>query len=124
MNVAEPTALTVPSPQPMPEPASYAEKAMASLMQLHGELMDEKERRVELYRRLMEREQALAELKMYVKMLEERVAPAPVAHTPAVVGPVAQPAPVHARPPQPARPPSPAPVPPRIGQRPEGWKVW
>lgn len=124
MNVAEPTALTVPSPQPMPVPASYAEKAMASLMQLHGELMDEKERRVELYRRLMEREQALAELKMYVKMLEERVGPAPVPDAPAVVRPAAQPAPVHARPPQPARPPSPAPVPPRIGQRPEGWKVW
>jgi hypothetical protein len=124
MNVAEPAALTVSSSQPMPVPASYAEKAMASLMQLHGELMDEKERRVELYRRLMEREQALAELKMYVKMLEERVAAPPVADAPPVVRPVAQPAPVHARPPQPARPPSAAPVPPRVGQRPEGWKVW
>lgn len=55
-------------------PASYAEKAMASLLQLHTELMDEKERRVDLYRRLMEREQAVAELRMYVKMLEEKLA--------------------------------------------------
>ncbi len=53
-------------------PASYAEKAMASLMQLHSELMDEKERRVDLFRRLMEKEQALAELKMYVKLLEDK----------------------------------------------------
>lgn len=55
-------------------PASYAEKAMASLLQLHNELMDEKERRVELFRRLMEKEQAVAELNMYVKMLEEKLA--------------------------------------------------
>jgi hypothetical protein len=54
-------------------PASYAEKAMASLMQLHGELMEEKERRVELHRRLLEREQVVSELKMYVKILEERL---------------------------------------------------
>ena len=55
-------------------PGDFAEKAMASLMQMHTELMDEKERRVELYRKLMEREQALAELRMYVKMLEEQKA--------------------------------------------------
>ena len=54
-------------------PAPFAEKAMASLMQLHGELMDEKERRVDLFRRLMEREQSMAELKFYVKVLEERL---------------------------------------------------
>jgi chromatin segregation and condensation protein Rec8/ScpA/Scc1 (kleisin family) len=54
-------------------PASFAEKSMASLMQLHGELMDEKERRVDLFRRLMEREQSFAELKFYVKVLEERL---------------------------------------------------
>jgi hypothetical protein len=54
-------------------PAGYAEKAMASLMQLHCELMEEKERRVDLYRRLMEREQAVAELRMYVKLLEEKL---------------------------------------------------
>jgi hypothetical protein len=58
-------------PPPM-VPQSYAEKAMASLMQLHSDLMEEKERRVDLYRRLMEKEQQLAELKMYVKLLEER----------------------------------------------------
>jgi|SRR5215470_13535733 len=55
-------------------PIGYAEKSMASLMQLHSELMDEKERRVDLYRRLMDKEQALAELKMYVRLLEEKLA--------------------------------------------------
>jgi hypothetical protein len=114
-------------------PASYAEKAMASLMQLHSELMDEKERRVDLFRRLMEREQALAELKMYVKMLEEKVA-APVAVTPPpqprpiVMAPPEPPRPA-APPPQPAAPPRPTrtpPVPPRIAARPrvDGWKTW
>ena len=44
-------------------PGDFAEKAMASLMSLHTELMDEKERRVELYRKLMEREQTVAELR-------------------------------------------------------------
>jgi len=111
-------------------PAGYAEKAMASLMQLHSELMDEKERRVELFRRLMEREQALAELKMYVKILEERVnppapvaAPAPVAPAPTVVA-----APVEEKPisPPPRRPRQVPPVPPQVGHRPrlDGWKTW
>jgi hypothetical protein len=54
-------------------PAGYAEKSMASLMQLHAELMDEKERRVDLYRRLMDKEQSLAELKMYVRLLEDKI---------------------------------------------------
>ncbi len=56
-------------------PTGYAEKAMASLMQLHSELMDEKERRVDLYRRLMDKEQVVAELRMYVQLLEEKLAP-------------------------------------------------
>ena len=116
-------------------PASFAEKAMASLMQLHTELMDEKERRVDLFRRLMEREQALAELKMYVKMLEEKVAaPMPV---PVVVAPAPVPTPPQpvAHPPPPAVPfvarTSPAvrasyPHPPRPMSRPvhDGWKTW
>jgi hypothetical protein len=54
-------------------PASFAEKAMASLMQLHSELAAEKERRVQLYRALMQKEQSLAELAMYVRVLEERL---------------------------------------------------
>jgi len=78
------------SPPPM-VPQSYAEKAMASLMQLHSDLMEEKERRVDLYRRLMEKEQQLAELKMYVKLLEERkadaAAPAPPTPVQAVTPP-------------------------------------
>ena len=107
-------------------PASYAEKAMASLMQLHSELMDEKERRVDLFRRLMEREQALAELKMYVKILEEKMA-----------GPKVEPVPMPAPAPQdfvpPVRRPAPAPQPQRVPPMPpqmpgrarvEGWKTW
>ncbi|MDP2272316.1 MAG: hypothetical protein Q8N23_36115 [Archangium sp.] len=99
-------------------PASYAEKAMASLMQLHSELMDEKERRVELFRKLMEREQSLAELKMYVKMLEEKVSARPMVTTPAEPQPT----------PQPPRQVRTAPVPPRIPSAPrtrlDGWKTW
>ena len=106
-------------------PASYAEKAMASLMQLHSELMDEKERRVELHRRLMEREQAIAELKMYVKLLEERQTPAP-----AMQAAPLPPAPANDEithlprpPPLPRRAP---PMPMQVGvrPRPDGWKVW
>jgi len=55
-------------------PSGYAEKAMASLLQLHTELMEEKERRVDLYRRLSEKEKTIAELRGYVRMLEERLA--------------------------------------------------
>ncbi|GMU61670.1 MAG: hypothetical protein IT380_05735 [Myxococcales bacterium] len=115
-------------------PAGYAEKAMASLMQLHSELMDEKERRVELFRRLMEREQALAELKMYVKVLEEKLTAAP---PPRAEG--AGPLPVAPVPPAPLTPPPPPmdarartvaavrpPVPPRVGVRlgQDGWRTW
>lgn len=110
-------------------PASYAEKAMASLMQLHSELMDEKEKRVDLFRKLMEREQALAELKMYVKMLEEKAAaPAPshvFSGAVPVMTPIDPPAPMAA----PIRP-SPARIPPMPPQiraprpRVDGWKTW
>ena len=116
-------------------PASYAEKAMASLMQLHSELMDEKERRVDLFRRLMEREQALAELKMYVKMLEEKMAAAPVTPKPIVMtpsepppAPIPQPAPAKVQSPLPYRVAASRvpPVPPQIAARPrvDGWKTW
>ncbi|MBL8920749.1 MAG: hypothetical protein JNJ54_17935 [Myxococcaceae bacterium] len=126
MNPLDPLMLAAPSP--LPVPASYAEKAMASLMQLHGELMDEKERRVELYRRLMEKEQALAELKLYVKLLEERagvkeVPPAPEPRAggqrPFTVVPREDAVGASGRPVTPVPP-----VPPRVGHRPEGWKVW
>lgn len=105
-------------------PASYAEKAMASLMQLHSELMDEKEKRVELFRRLMEREQSLAELKMYVKMLEEKVA-APLAAAPPSRREVDD-GPRHQVAAAPRRAPRVAPVPPQIPSRPrvDGWKTW
>ncbi len=117
MNLSD--TMMVAAPGSLPVPASYAEKAMASLMQLHGELMDEKERRVELFRRLMEKEQAIAELKMYVKLLEERAgmttkAPEPAPEPRVVSEPRVTPVAHHQMPP----------VPPRVGQRPEGWKVW
>ena len=94
------TALNLPAvPATAMVPASYAEKTMASLMQLHTELMDEKERRVDLYRRLMEKEQSLAELKMYVKLLEEKVSRAEVQARPsAAPRPVAPAAPSNVTP--------------------------
>ncbi|WP_373045102.1 hypothetical protein [Vulgatibacter sp.] len=55
-------------------PSSYAEKAMSSLLRLHEDLVEEKERRIDLYRRLMEREQSLAEMRAYVKLLEVELA--------------------------------------------------
>lgn len=111
-------------------PSGYAEKAMASLMQLHSELMEEKERRVDLYRRLMEKEQTVAELRMYVKLLEERLqrsapdpapsaaAPEPAAEAKAVVRPLRV---------APAPTPEPAPVQAAAGGRAhprDGWKTW
>jgi chromosome segregation ATPase len=125
MNLTDPLALT--ASHAMSVPASYAEKAMASLMQLHGELMDEKERRVELFRRLMEKEQALAELKMYVKILEERAGSAREA------APPSQARATRAEEHEAREPPlapraaqlnSVPPAVPRVGRRPEGWKVW
>jgi hypothetical protein len=114
---------------------------MASLMQLHSELMDEKERRVELYRKLMEREQTVAELRMYVKLLEEKLQP-PKLDVQSVVQlrapepvPQAQPLPIaaaraigievpvasaHVRAPEVAPP-----LPPRVARpKVEGWKTW
>lgn len=55
-------------------PVAYAEKTMSSLLRLHEELVEEKERRIDLYRRLMDREQELAELRAYVRLLEGEVA--------------------------------------------------
>lgn len=55
-------------------PSGYAEKAMASLLRLHDELMAEKERHHTLLDRLMEKEQTLAELKGYVRLLEDKLA--------------------------------------------------
>ena len=106
-------------------PASYAEKAMASLMQLHSELMDEKERRVELHRRLMEREQAIAELKMYVKLLEDKQQPtAPPAEKPMPVAVAAEREAAKPTPPPLPRRAPPMPVQVGVRLRPEGWKVW
>jgi len=120
-------------------PVSYAEKAMASLMQLHSELMDEKERRVDLFRRLMEKEQALAELKMYVKLLEEKAAAAvaPAPREPLKVAPRPPPAPSPAAVPAPPAVPfvartapavraAPAPYTRPLTSRPvpDGWKTW
>ena len=124
-------------------PGEFAEKAMASLMSLHSELMDEKERRVELYRKLMEREQTVAELRMYIRMLEEKLEPkvetAAVSRPQPVAAPVRE---VRVAPPPPADPPAPMPrippvsaytleptaappVPPRVTRpKVDGWKTW
>lgn len=124
-------------------PTGYAEKAMASLMQLHSELMEEKEKRVDLFRRLMEKEQALAELKMYVKVLEEKQAalmPPPVPRETLKVAPRPGPAPIAppVPPVQAQPPPPPMAQPPAVPQvarvaptvraaaapAPDGWKTW
>ncbi len=55
-------------------PASYAERAMNSLMSLHSGLIAEKERTLDLTRRLMEARQGRAELESYVRLLEAEVA--------------------------------------------------
>jgi hypothetical protein len=91
-------------------PVGYAEKSMASLMQLHSELMEEKERRVDLYQRLMDKEQVLAELRMYVKLLEEKLALTADAEPKIQSGPDPHLAPAPRRmnrPPPPPRPPNP-----------------
>ena len=115
-------------------PGDFAEKVMASLMQMHSELMDEKERRVELFRKLMEREQTVAELRMYVKMLEEKLAPpkvepaAPAAPAVAFTAPLEAPlsAARAAAPSAYVRAPEVAPpLPPRVARpKIDGWKTW
>ncbi len=54
-------------------PMHYAERAMGTIMQLHGELMAEKERCIDLQRRLLSRDQTVAELEWYVRILEARL---------------------------------------------------
>ena len=51
-------------------PADYAEKTMSSLMSLHEDLMAEKERALDVTRRLMAAQQDRAELESYVRLLE------------------------------------------------------
>lgn len=55
-------------------PADYAEKTMSSLLSLHQDLMAEKERTLDVTRRLMAAEQARAELEAYVEILEAELA--------------------------------------------------
>jgi hypothetical protein len=128
-------------------PGDFAEKAMASLMSMHTELMDEKERRVELYRKLMEREQTVAELRMYIRLLEEKLEPRSEATPAPRPAPLSRPEPVAAPPrevhvapalsvePQRSRqadasaytrePTVAPPLPPRVGRpKVDGWKTW
>ena len=106
---------------------------------MHSELMDEKERRVELFRKLMEREQIVAELRMYVKLLEEKLEPKKAAAEPERITVPRPSAPVyvaqnivqppaarahapsmHARAPDVAPP-----LPPRVARpKIDGWKTW
>ncbi|MFN7131251.1 MAG: hypothetical protein ACK4N5_04165 [Myxococcales bacterium] len=125
-----------PEPLPRPDalvPSSYAEKAMASLLRLHDELMTEKEARFGLMQKLMEREQTVAELKSYVKLLEARLSDAPLRQTIAEVTraePAATPAPVAPAPAAPreeaarSAPVATVPPPPERPVRPEGWRNW
>ena len=55
-------------------PVSYAERAMNSLMAMHNDLVAEKERSLDLTRRLMEERQAQAELQSYITLLESELA--------------------------------------------------
>ncbi|WP_157370455.1 hypothetical protein [Vulgatibacter incomptus] len=99
---------------------------MSSLLRLHDELVEEKERRIDLYRRLMDREQQLAELRAYVQLLEAEASrqasvprlPAPEApasprrlEAPAPVRALADEAPAEVAEAADSREPEPAPVP-------------
>lgn len=119
------TQLTVVPSSPA-VPQGYAEKAMASLLQLHDELMHEKEKRIELVRALMEKEQALAELRQTVRLLEERARATEQTRGPSAAQPpesVVMPA---DSPPPPAA--APTRVPPKApgvaSPRRDAWRVW
>jgi hypothetical protein len=127
------TSLAAPSPA---VPMYYAERSMATIMRLHDELMTEKERSIDLQRRLMSREQACAEVEYYARLLEAKIE----GRFPDV------PRPERLAPVRPIRPdlnvasaaPSPAPGPnssnsaaqvnssvrAAAGSRPEGWRAW
>ncbi len=108
-------------------PVGYAEKAMASIMQLHSDLMDEKDRRVDLYRKLMEREQTIAELRLYVRMLEEKLARQNETESVgvAVATKIEEPTPT-VRPASIEPPTRRAPVPPQMGAKAkvDSWRSW
>jgi hypothetical protein len=125
----------VPAPLAVPTPAVpmyYAERSMASIMRLHDELMAEKERNIDLQKRLMSREQAFAEVEYYVRLLEARMdGRLPDLPRPERLASVRQ-----LRPDLDANP-APAPVSPKpqatasaagaarpTGTRPEGWRAW
>lgn len=55
-------------------PMSYAEKAMSSIMHLHTEIMEEKEKRIEQERLATGQRQEIADLKMLVGVLEKEIA--------------------------------------------------
>ncbi|MHB8419966.1 MAG: hypothetical protein ACYDCL_17970 [Myxococcales bacterium] len=56
------------------------------LMQLHGELVAEKDRTLELTTSLMSRRQEVAELQSYVRLLEQRLEEASATRRPDVEG--------------------------------------
>jgi hypothetical protein len=101
-------------------PMHYAERSMATLLQLHDELMAEKERCIDLHRRLMSREQAYAEIEYYARLLEAklegRYPDVPRPERLASVRPIRPDLNVA---PTPAEPPRAA-----SGSRPDGWRAW
>ena len=117
-------AVTTPS-----VPMYYAERSMATIMQLHDELMAEKERCVDLHRRLLGREQAYAELEYYVRVLEAklegRYPEAPRPERLAQVRPIRPVTPTpQAEEPQPVAAAAGGGAPRTASARPDGWRSW
>jgi len=80
--LAEPQRWGVVSADPIPVFADV----FRGLMQLHGELVAEKDQTLELTKSLMARRQEVAELQSYVRLLEARLEEAARARRPDVDG--------------------------------------
>jgi hypothetical protein len=68
------------------DPVPVFADVFRGLMQLHQELMVEKDQALELTRNLMERRQEVAELQSYVRLLEQRLSEATARRKPDVEG--------------------------------------
>ncbi len=68
------------------DPVPVFADVFRGLMQLHQELMVEKDQALELTRSLMERRQEVAELQSYVRLLEQRLEEAKARRKPDVEG--------------------------------------
>ena len=68
------------------DPVPVFADVFRGLMQLHQELMVEKDQALELTRNLMQRRQEVAELQSYVQLLEQRLEEASTRRKPDVEG--------------------------------------